>query len=43
MWFDRLVRWLLPRNILVAWVLTIPISALVAALTYGVVRLPLGD
>jgi PiT family inorganic phosphate transporter len=32
------VRWGVAGNILMAWVLTIPISALVAALTYAVLR-----
>ena len=37
------VRWGVARNILMAWVLTIPISAAVAALTYWFLRLGLGD
>jgi PiT family inorganic phosphate transporter len=37
------VRWGVARNILVAWVLTIPISAIVAALTYWVLRLVVGN
>ncbi len=36
------VRWGVARNMLVAWILTIPISALVAALTYGVLRHVIG-
>jgi PiT family inorganic phosphate transporter len=37
------VRWGVARNMLWAWVLTIPISALVAALTYLVLRGLVGD
>jgi inorganic phosphate transporter, PiT family len=37
------VRWGVARNILWAWVLTIPVSAVVAAGTYGVLRMLLGD
>lgn len=33
------VRWGVARNIVWAWILTIPVSAVVGALTYGVVRL----
>ena len=36
------VRWGVAKNILIAWVLTIPISALVSALTYIVLRQLLG-
>ncbi len=36
------VRWGVARNILVAWVLTIPVSAVVSALTYLVLRPLLG-
>ena len=36
------VRWGVAQNILVAWVLTIPISALVSALTYWGLRLLIG-
>lgn len=36
------VRWGIAGNILMAWVLTIPISALVAALCYLVFRIPFG-
>jgi len=35
----KAVRWAVARNILVAWVLTIPMAGLVAALTYYVVHL----
>lgn len=37
------VRWGVAQNMLWAWVLTIPISALVSALTYLLLRLVLGD
>ncbi len=37
------VRWGVAQNILVAWVLTIPVAAAVSALTYWVVRLAMGD
>jgi PiT family inorganic phosphate transporter len=37
------VRWGVARNMLVAWVLTIPISAMVSAATYWLLRLVLGD
>jgi PiT family inorganic phosphate transporter len=37
------VRWGVARNMLVAWGLTIPISAAVAAVTYWVLRLVIGD
>src|SRR3954453_15578401 len=37
------VRWGVAGNILVAWVLTIPVSAVVSALTYLVLRLVVGD
>jgi PiT family inorganic phosphate transporter len=37
------VRWGVARNMLIAWVLTIPISAVVSALTYWVLRLLVGD
>jgi PiT family inorganic phosphate transporter len=37
------VRWGVAQNILVAWVLTIPISAVVAAVTYVVLRALLGE
>ena len=33
------VRWGVAGNIVVAWVLTLPCSAAVGALTYGVVRI----
>jgi inorganic phosphate transporter, PiT family len=36
------VRWGIAGNIVMAWVLTIPISALVAALCYLVFRIPFG-
>lgn len=36
------VRWGLAGNIMMAWVLTIPISALVAAVTYFALRVPFG-
>ena len=36
------VRWGVARNMLVAWVLTIPISALVSAAAYILMRLVLG-
>jgi inorganic phosphate transporter, PiT family len=36
------VRWGVAKNMLIAWVLTIPISAIVAALTYSVLRLLVG-
>jgi PiT family inorganic phosphate transporter len=36
------VRWGVAQNILIAWVLTIPISALVSALAYGVLRAVIG-
>jgi PiT family inorganic phosphate transporter len=32
------VRWGVARNMIVAWILTIPVSALVAAVVYGVLR-----
>ena len=35
----RAVRWGVAGNILIAWVLTIPMAGLVAALTYAVVHL----
>ena len=35
----KAVRWIVARNILVAWVLTIPMAGLVAALTYYVLHL----
>lgn len=37
------VRWGVAQNILLAWVLTIPISALVSVVTYWVLRLIVGD
>lgn len=37
------VRWGVAGNILVAWVLTIPISSVVSALTYAALRLLIGD
>lgn len=37
------VRWGVAQNILMAWVLTIPVSAVVAALTYLVLRPILGE
>jgi inorganic phosphate transporter, PiT family len=37
------VRWGVARNMLIAWVLTIPISAVVAGLTYWALRLAVGD
>jgi PiT family inorganic phosphate transporter len=37
------VRWGVARNMLIAWVLTIPISALVSALAYWLMRLIGGD
>jgi PiT family inorganic phosphate transporter len=36
------VRWGIAGNIVVAWILTIPISALVAAICYVVMRVPFG-
>ena len=36
------VRWGVARNMLVAWVLTIPVSAAVSALTYWLMRLVVG-
>ena len=36
------VRWGVARNILIAWVLTIPISAIVSTITYALLRLLLG-
>jgi inorganic phosphate transporter, PiT family len=33
------VRWGVARGILVAWIVTIPASALIAALFYGLARL----
>ena len=36
------VRWGVAQNMLIAWVLTIPISAVVAALTYWALRLVIG-
>ena len=33
------VRWGVARRIIWAWILTIPASALVAALTYSIIRL----
>ena len=35
----KAVRWAVARNILLAWVLTIPMAGLVAALTYGIAHL----
>jgi PiT family inorganic phosphate transporter len=32
------VRWGVARNMIIAWILTIPISALVAAVVYAVLR-----
>jgi PiT family inorganic phosphate transporter len=37
------VRWGVARNIVIAWVLTIPISAVVSAITYALLQLVLGD
>jgi PiT family inorganic phosphate transporter len=37
------VRWGVARNMLIAWVLTIPISALVSAITYLLLHLVLGS
>ena len=37
------VRWGVARNILIAWVLTIPIAAVVSAIAYGMLRLVTGD
>ncbi len=37
------VRWGVARNILIAWILTIPISAAVGAGVYSVLRLVIGD
>jgi len=37
------VRWGVAQNILIAWVLTIPISAAVSALTYWLLRLLIGN
>ena len=36
------VRWGVARNMLVAWVLTVPVSAAVSALTYWLLRLVIG-
>jgi inorganic phosphate transporter, PiT family len=37
------VRWGVAQNMLVAWVLTIPVAAFVAAFTYWLLRLVVGD
>jgi PiT family inorganic phosphate transporter len=36
------VRWGVAGNILIAWVLTIPVSVLIAAVLFGILHLALG-